>query len=114
MEQDLKQAIDDFAQKINQHPVVPKLLKGWNKAVRITASGSGDCFTMVIANKRVEKVIEGQTGADILISGPGDVLAGIFRGRLNPAKEYARGNVKFTGSAKDEMKIDAIIQMVWG
>jgi len=106
-------SLNDFAARVNTNPLVQKMLKDWDRNILISVNDTGKQYTISVKARTVS-VIPGDVGADIVISGGEEVLTGIFCGRLNPVREYSRGNVNFRGSAKDEMKVDAVIQMVWG
>ncbi len=112
--EELTAILEDFREKANANPIVRKMLKEWTRNIHVTATDLGSVWTIVVDNGTVTRVApEGLEPRDIHIQAVAGALAGIFRGELNPAKEFARGNLKFTGSAKDEMRLDAIIQYIW-
>lgn len=111
---ELSAILEDFRARAQENRIVQKMLKEWTRNIQVTATDLGRTWTIVIDNGRIARIApEAVEPRDVHIQAASDTLAGIFRGQLNPAKEYAQGNVKFTGSAKDEMRIDAIIQYLW-
>lgn len=111
------QSLLGFAARFNENKVVKKMVKGWERQMVVNVTDLGAVFKVVCEGGILRGATEEDGGKGLIsiaITASSDVVAGIFSGKLNPAREYARGNLKFNGSAKDEMKVDAIIQMIWG
>lgn len=107
--------LEDFRERAHGNKIVLKMLKDWTRNIHLTATdGEQRTWTIVVENGRIDRIVpEALEPRDIHIQAALESLAGIFRGELNPAKEFAKGNLKFTGSNKDEMRLDAIIQYLW-
>ncbi len=113
MESPLYLALQEFTVKAQADKTVVKMLKDWDRMIHIEAT-DGDSFTISVADRRVT-VLEGlHAERDIALVAPSVTLIGVFTGALNPAREFAAGQLKFVGSNKDEMKLDAIVQLIWG
>lgn len=111
---DLTAILEDFMRRANDNRIVQKMLKEWTRNIQVTATDLGQVWTIVVDNGRVARIAgEAVEPRDVHIQAGAAALAGIFRGEMNPAQEFAKGNLKFTGSAKDEMRIDAVIQYIW-
>jgi putative sterol carrier protein len=113
--EELTAILEDFRLRAHENKIVLKMLKDWTRNIHVTATDlDARTWTMVIDNGRIVRVaLEAVEPRDIHIQALVVALAGIFRGELNPAKEFAKGNLKFIGSNKDEMRLDAIIQYLW-
>ncbi len=110
----LTAVLEDFMKRANENRIVQKMLKEWTRNIHVTATDLDRVWTIVVDNGTVARIEpEAVEPRDVHIQAGAGPLAGIFRGELNPAKEFSKGNLKFTGSAKDEMRIDAIIQYIW-
>lgn len=126
--EELTTILEDFRTRAQGNKLVLKMLKEWTRNIHVTATdvaepgadagvGSGlegRTWTIVVDNGQIARIAtEAVEPRDIHIQAPLKALAGIFRGELNPAKEFAAGNLKFIGSSKDEMRLDAVIDYLW-
>ncbi len=114
--EELTAVLEDFRARAQGNRIVLKMLKEWTRNIHVTATDieGGRTWTIVVDNGRIARIApEAVEPRDVLIQAPISALAGIFRGELNPAKEFAAGNLKFIGSAKDEMRLDAVIDYLW-
>lgn len=125
--------LEDFRARSLGNKIVQKMLKEWTRNILVTATdvaagpggtgGSGAAgdeglggrtWTIVVDNGQIARIApEAVEPRHVHIHAPIAALAGIFRGELNPAKEFAAGNLKFIGSGKDEMRLDAVIDYIW-
>jgi len=111
---DLTAILEDFKQRANENRIVRKMLKDWTRNIQVTATDLDRVWTIVVDNGTVVRIAdEPVEPRHVHIQSEAEALAGIFRGEKNPAEEFSKGNLKFTGSAKDEMRIDAVIQYIW-
>jgi len=125
--EELTAILEDFKARADGNRLVQKMLKEWTRNIHITATdlsarpevageaaAGGRTWTIVVDNGRIARVApEPVEPRDVHIQAPAAALAGIFRGELNPAREFAAGNLKFFGSSKDEMRLDAVIDYIW-
>ncbi len=103
-----------FAEKVNAHKLVQKMMKDWTRNIVLDVTDSGSAWTLAVVDGKVAEVRAGRSEpAHVTLAAPEAVLAGIFEGKLNPAKEFSAGRLKFSGSSKDEMRLDAVVQYVW-
>jgi len=111
---ELKTALDDFAARANGNAAVRKMLKEWSRNIHLDCADTGETYTLVVENGRVTGIVpEAKPPKDIAIMAPTDTLVGMFRGQLNPMAEFSAGRLKFVGSAKDEMRLDAVVDIIW-
>lgn len=111
---ELTAILNDFMGRANENRIVRKMLKDWSRNIQVTATDLDKVWTIVVDDGTVTRIAtEPVEPRHVHIQAGADALAGIFRGELNPAEEFSKGNLKFTGSAKDEMRIDAVIQYIW-
>lgn len=111
---ELKAALEDFAARANENTAVRKMLKEWTRNIHLDVADTGETFTLIVENGWVTAVLPvAQPPKDIALMAPADTLIGIFRGRLNPMAEFSAGRLKFVGSAKDEMRLDAVVDVIW-
>ncbi len=107
--------LEAFRARAVENKIVLKMLKDWTRNIHLSATDlGGRTWTVVVDGGTVARIVpEAVEPRDVHVQAGLAALAGIFRGELNPAKEFAKGNLKFTGSNKDEMRLDAIIQYLW-
>ncbi len=108
--------LEDFRARSLGNKIVQKMLKEWTRNILVTATDvpGGRTWTIVVDNGQIARIApEALEPRHVHIQAPIAALAGIFRGELNPAKEFAAGNLKFIGSSKDEMRLDAVIDYIW-
>ncbi|HCJ10526.1 MAG TPA: hypothetical protein DHW14_05115 [Clostridiales bacterium] len=111
---DLTAILEDFKERANENRIVRKMLKDWTRNIQVTATDLGRVWTIVVDNGTVLRIAAGPVEPrHVHIQSDAEALAGIFRGEKNPVEEFSKGNLKFTGSARDEMRIDAVIQYIW-
>lgn len=112
--EELTGVLEDFRTRSLGNKIVQKMLKEWTRNILVTATDLDRTWTIVVDNGQIARIAtEGIEPRHVIIQAPVTALAGIFRGELNPAKEFAAGNLKFIGSAKDEMRLDAVIDYIW-
>lgn len=114
MSQDaLRMALGTFCERANGNKIVQKMFREWDKNIHLQVTDLEEVWSVQIADRQVGFVEQTVEPRHMLITATAQSLTDIFTGKANPAKEYAAGRVKFSGSAKDEMKLDAIIDVIW-
>lgn len=110
----IRAVLEAFAARVNGHRAVQKMLKEWTRNIHVAASDLDVTYTLVVVDGQVREIAAGPAGErHVALTAPAEVVAGIFEGRLNPFHEYAAGRLRFSGSPKDEMRLDAVVQLVW-
>ena len=110
----LQRILAGFAEKVNGHKLVQKMMKDWTRNIVLDVTDAAAAWTLAVVDGKVQGVRPGRAEpAHVTLAAPEAVLAGIFEGKLNPAREFAAGRLKFSGSSKDEMRLDAVVQYVW-
>ena len=112
--EELREALDDYAQRAQARDRVRKTLKGWNCQMRLEATDIGAVYTLAIADGQLTAVNEGGEGAvDLIIQGSSEDLTNIFWGDENPASNYMQGAITTRGSQDDVMKLDAMAMFLY-
>ena len=112
----LSECLSAFAQSVNTHPSIARLLQGWEPLLVIEATDDGQKFHMRVEKSKLGAVGIGPAEAPhaILLRGDSAVLTEVFSGTLNPAQAYLEGNLEVFGSDRDQIKLDAISLVLWG
>lgn len=112
--EELREALDDYAQRAQASERVRKTLKGWNSLMRLEATDIGAVYTLRISDGQLVEVTDGGEGAvDLIIQGSGEDLTNIFWGDENPASNYMQGAITTRGSQEDVMRLDAMAMFLY-
>lgn len=109
----LRVTLAAFCERANANPIVSKMFRDWNRNIQLQMGDSRPVWTVQVESRTASFREEPLEPRHMLITSSEEILERIFAGKANPAAEYAAGRVKFNGSAKDEMKLDAIIDVIW-
>ncbi len=103
-----------FANLVNGNRGVERLARGWNRTIQIRASDLDADFWIRIQDLRMS-ILEGNLPdrPDLKIETAGDLLVRIFTGQVSSAELLADGSIRVVGPQKDQMKLDAIAQVLW-
>ena len=109
----LRRVLASFCERANAEKTVRKMFRDWKRNIHLQMTDTPDTWTVQVADLSAGFREEPVEPRHMLITSTEEILVAIFTGKANPAAEYAAGRVKFNGSAKDEMKLDAIIDLIW-
>jgi putative sterol carrier protein len=115
MNTELHASLTDFACRVNEHPRLRSLLKGWDRVAGVTASDTGAEYTLVFAGSQLVAV---ETSAprnepDIVMRASEQVLERVFSGKSNPATLFLEGSLQVFATDRDQVKLDAIALVLW-
>lgn len=115
-QQSLVEVLGRFAERVNAHERIPRLLVGWDRTIGIEALDSGIFVSVHVRGQRVVEVAVGgdSDAAHVNVQGDEDVLKSIFEGVTNPAQAVLDGGLAVFGDEKDQVKLDAITLVLWG
>jgi putative sterol carrier protein len=106
--------LNTFVEKVNANLTLKKILKGWSKLVVIKTKDPDTEATLKVEKGTViDMKFEDTPTADIILSANADVINDIFTGKANPSRLYLDGTLKVFASQKDQMVLDAIVDIVW-
>ena len=111
-EDGLRQALTEFAARINADPRLRKMVADWERAIALEASdGSGVGILVHDGEVRVSDLPE---APDIRLTGARSILHDVFSGRLSPTEPYVDGSLRVQGSQEDVLRLDFLSLMIWG
>jgi hypothetical protein len=115
MSQSLRSCLEDFREKVNQHPRLRTLLKGWERVVTVEGSDTGSQLSMPFTDSRITSVVEGEPppGTGIRVRALEQLLIQVFSGALNPATAFLNGELQVFADDRDQIKLDAITLVLW-
>jgi len=114
---DLLRLLEDFSERINAQPRLRTTLATWRPEFFIQARDTLATFQIHFEDSLVQRVVPTDTEPGdnaLLLRGDEDTLRGIFSGTLRPLAAYTDGMLEVYGSQKDQIKLDAIVLVVWG
>ncbi|MGD0276241.1 MAG: SCP2 sterol-binding domain-containing protein [Syntrophales bacterium] len=110
----LVNTLNTFVEKVNGNLTLKKILKGWSKLLVIKTKDPEAVATLKVEKGTVVDVkYEDTSNADITLSANADIVNDIFTGKANPSRLYLDGTLKVFASQKDQMVLDAIVDIVW-
>ena len=113
----LHECLANFQTTFNDNPRVKKLIKGWDRAVVVDATDTGNIHSMIIADLTMTDVRDGA-----VLDGPHPIhlqasqatLIEVFSGKYNPAHALIDGALAVFSDEKDKVKLEAITMVIWG
>lgn len=113
---DMERVLEEFAQQFNSRPELPQMTRGWDRTILIRPRDASWVRALRVEGGRVEllPVAGTPTAADIVLEGPSETLAAIFRGEMSPTEPYLDGTLLVKSTEADMMKLDIYTLMVWG
>ena len=111
--EEMADVLQRFTDQFNRSPELPKMTQGWERTILIRARDAGWVAALRVEAGRV-RVLAGEAPAEIVLEGPSDTLAAIFRGDVSPTEPYLDGTLVVRSSEADMMKLDVFTLMVWG
>ena len=109
----------DFQNRFNNDQRVKKLIKGWNRYLKVDGTDSGEIYTCTIQDLAINKVEPGCPLEDddenlISLQAGQEVLVRIFTGKYNPAHALIDGALAVFSGERDKVKLEAIAMIIWG
>jgi hypothetical protein len=112
----LPETLEQFRVKVNADQRLQSVLRGWEPAILVEASGSGWRRYLVVKDCRIAELqpqVENVTHVVHLCAAE-NVLIGVFGGQINPTDAFLDGELQVFASDKDQVKLDAICLVLWG
>jgi len=108
-------ALSRFQAKVNEHPRLRTLLKGWDRDVRVECDDIDLRHGVRFRDTLIQDIAEDDGDADVPITMRAShaVLIDVFEGRRNPATLFLDGELQVFASDKDQTKLDAISLLLW-
>jgi hypothetical protein len=111
----LRSCLEDFRQKVNQHPRLRTLLKSWDRVIVVEGTDTGSRLSMPFSDSRITSVQDGEppAGTAIRIRAPEPLLIQVFSGAVNPTTAFLQGELQVFADDRDQVKLDAITLVLW-
>jgi hypothetical protein len=112
-------SLHDFQNRFNNDQRVKKLIKGWNRFLKVDGTDTGEIYTLTIQDLAVTKIEPGCPVADdnedlIALQAAQEALVRIFTGKYNPAHALIDGALAVFSGERDKVKLEAIAMIIWG
>jgi hypothetical protein len=112
-------SLHDFENRFNTDQRVKKLIKGWNRYLKVDSTDTGEIYTLTIRDLAVNKIEQGcPVGEDdedlIALQASQEALVRIFTGKYNPAHALIDGALAVFSGERDKVKLEAIAMIIWG
>jgi hypothetical protein len=112
-------SLQDFQSRFNNDTRVKKLIKGWNRYLKVDGTDTGEIYTLTIQDLAVTSIEVGCTLADddenvIALQAAQEALVRIFTGKYNPAHALIDGALAVFSGERDKVKLEAIAMIIWG
>jgi len=112
-------SLQDFQNRFNNDARVKKLIKGWNRYLKVDGTDTGEIYTLTIQYLAVTNIEAGCTLADddenvIALQAAQEALVRIFTGKYNPAHALIDGALAVFSGERDKVKLEAIAMIIWG
>jgi hypothetical protein len=112
-------SLHDFENKFNNDQRVKKLIKGWNRYLKVDSTDTGEIYTLTIQDLAVNKIEAGCPVDDenddlITLQAAQEPLVRIFTGKYNPSHALIDGALAVFSGERDKVKLEAIAMIIWG
>lgn len=112
-------SLQDFQNRFNNDTRVKKLIKGWNRFLKVDGTDTGEIYTLTIQDLAVTNIEAGCMLADddenvIALQASQEALVRIFTGKYNPAHALIDGALAVFSGERDKVKLEAIAMIIWG
>jgi hypothetical protein len=112
-------SLHDFENKFNNDQRVKKLIKGWNRYLKVDSTDTGEIYTLTIQDLAVNKI---ETGCPVdeddenlvTLQAAQEPLVRIFTGKYNPSHALIDGALAVFSGERDKVKLEAIAMIIWG
>jgi len=113
---EMETVLVQFVQRFNASPELPKMTRGWDRTILIRARDAAWVRALRVEAGSVALLpaAGAPSTAAIVLEGPSDTLAAIFRGEMSPTEPYLDGSLVVRSTDADMMKLDIFTLMVWG
>ena len=112
----LKADLERFRAQANACRSLDSILKGWNPVFHLECRDGGPVYSLTVREGQVQTIAEGRLEAarpiHLLASEP--ILRQLFTGGLNPLDAHSSGELEVYGDTKDQVKLDAVVLVLWG
>lgn len=106
---EIAEAYADWREHCNANPRLRRMLRGWDRVVHLSASDTGDAFTVTVTDTMIGELVDGAQGpADLVVTATSEDFADLFWGDLNPSEKYMSGEIVLRGAPDDVMRLDAM------
>lgn len=107
--EEIVEAYADWRQRCNANPRLRRMLRGWDRVVHLSATDTGDAFTVTVTDTEISELTHGALGTpDLVVSATSEDFADMFWGDLNPSEKYMSGEIVLRGAPDDVMRLDAM------
>jgi putative sterol carrier protein len=107
--EELAEAYADWQARSNDNARLKKMVRGWDRVVHLTATDTGETFTIEVRGEQLAPLAWGHVGQpDLTVSGTSEDFCDMFWGDLNPSEKYMSGEIVLAGSQADVLRLDAI------
>jgi hypothetical protein len=112
----LEDALRAFHERVRSSAPVKKVLAWWERTVEIrcTTFPRRSFFLTSRKGEMLEPAKSFAGSAEVVIAADEEVLTGIFRGEINPARAHLDGQLQAIGPQKDQLVLDSIVLLIWG
>ncbi len=112
-------SLHDFENRFNNDQRVKKLIKGWNRYLKVDSNDTGEIYTLTISDLAVTKIEPGCPVGDddedvIALQASQETLVRIFTGKYNPSHALIDGALAVFSGERDKVKLEAIAMIIWG
>jgi hypothetical protein len=112
-------SLQDFQNRFNNDQRVKKLIKGWNRYLKVDGTDTGEIYTLTIHDLAVTKIEPGSSVSEgdedvITLQAAQEALVRIFTGKYNPAHALIDGALAVFSGERDKVKLEAIAMIIWG
>ena len=112
-------SLQDFQNRFNNDARVKKLIKGWNRYLKVDGTDTGEIYTLTIQDLAATKIEPGCPVDDdnddlITLQAAQEALVRIFTGKYNPAHALIDGALAVFSGERDKVKLEAIAMIIWG
>ena len=113
---ELEDALRTFHARVRESAPVRKVLGWWERTVEIrcTTFPRRSFFLTSRKGAMLEPAATFAGSPEVVIAADEEVLCGIFRGEINPARAHLDGALQAVGPQKDQLVLDSIVLLIWG
>lgn len=106
----LAEAMRQFVDCYNARPGLVAEQRGWNCAIVLAATDSGQRVGVRVEDGQVTEVSEGEQQADLMVSADQQTLCDILALRRGPNEPYLFGELTVRGAEADFVRLDYITE----